>query len=182
MPSLDRINPRFATRFRTLAGINFRGVLQPADEGAVPSYDFVYPRLTMRVHPQEPCKTGDTFTDPWGRKHLIGDHDLSLSNDEKLYRVHRIFQVPFELSWSRAVNTTDPVTGFERTSATPQSLGTIWASVELYGRETPDQGLRVQQEIRRIITGYPIRLGDMIDGSSVKRLVPVFGVWLAEIQ
>lgn len=183
MPSLDRLNPRFASRLKTTTGVSFRGTLQPADEGAIPSYDFVYPRLTLRVHKDEPCATRDTFTDAWGRHHLIGDHDMGMSGDNKLYRTHRVFQTPFQLTWKRPVSTTDTLTGFQKTAtATPTDLGTIWASVELYGREAPDQALRVQEEIRRIITGSAIALGDIVDGSIVKRLVPVFGVWLAEIQ
>lgn len=182
MPSLDRINPRFANRFQTLSGRHFRGTLQPDDEGSIPSYDFTYPRLTIRVHKDEPCASGDVFTDSWGRHLLLADHDLSLTRDQKLYRVHRVFQVPTQATWMRASNTVDALTGLERTSPTRTNMGDIWIAVEIYGRETPDQGLRVSEETRRIITGAPIQLGDLVDNTPVKRLAPIFGVWLAELQ
>ena len=176
MPSISKTGHRFRETFVTEAGIPFLGTLFPADEGDVPSYDFSTPRLFLRVGPDCPARTRSILVDQHDRYFLLADHDLT-----NHYRTHRLFQLTHEVPWSRVTTVKDALTGLARRTG-ESNLGPLRCLIEMYGRETPDPGMKVKEEVRRVITGAEIQLGDKIDGMIVKRLDPVLGVFLAEIQ
>lgn len=181
MRTLDRTLARSLTWLTTLSGTRFRGSILPASEGALPTDTFAEPRLIMRVRRDEPVKAADVVTDGWGRKFLVGDHDLHFIGDHRAFRAHKLFRMTHQLSWKRLQTTIDPVTGQARGSGEIE-LGPIWCAHEVYGREQADFGLRVLEDRTRVITGAEIALNDKIGDATVRRLTHIFGVWIAETQ
>jgi hypothetical protein len=163
---------RFSQQFLIEPDTYVRGILQPVEENSLPTYDFAEGRLALRTAPGEPVKIGDVMVDAYGRRFLLGHHGVN---------VYRCFQMTDLVTWSRVMPTTDPVTGLKKESDR-FDLPPIWCAIELYGRVPIDATLKVEADIRRVITGAPVQLGDKIDGALVKRKVKIFGVNLLEIQ
>lgn len=181
MRLLERTASLNETFFTTEAGTRFRGSLQPVNEGSQPVDTFAEPRVIMRVRRNEPVKSGDIVMDAIGRRFLVADHDEHIWNDSLMFRSHKMLRITDRLSWRRSQDTTDVVTGLKR-SGTEVELGPIWCVLEVYGREQIDFGLRVAEDLRRVITGADVKLGDRIDDAIVKRIAPIFGVKVLEIQ
>lgn len=181
MVSLANVGMRFDSEYQRSDGLKFVGSILPADEGNVPTADFTYERLLLRVPVDSPLKTKDIMFDVYGRRFLLMDHGIGQMYSQTLYRTHRLAQLTAEVSWTRMQTVTDTLTNLKK-STTPTELGPIWVALEPFGREPLDLTLRVKEQIRRLITGSPVQLGDLIDGQVVKRLDPMLGVWLAEVQ
>lgn len=181
MVSLATAGLRFNSIMQTDAGFPFSGTIEPAEEGDMPSYDFSVPRLILRVSRDCPVMTGATIVDVADRRYLLGDHDVSFAYNVIEHRTHRLFAMTDQVSWERGTTVTDTLTNLQKaTGKTP--LGNIWVLLERQERQFADNTLRVKEDIRRIITGTELQLGDLVDGSVVKRIDSVLGVWLAEIQ
>jgi len=183
MVSLATVGRRFDSTFQRLDGLAFSGSILPADEGAVSALLFSDERLLLRVPVDCVVTTKDIMVDAFGRYFLLADHAVGQIYDTKLYRVHRLFLLNTQVPWTRVTSSTDTLTGLPKgTGTTSPGGGSIWVTLEMYGREPMDNTMRLKEQVRRIITGYDIQLGDLVDGMVVKRLDKVLGVWLAEIQ
>lgn len=176
-----RVEPE--TRFRKVdRPTEFFGSIFPINPTALPTSVFVLPRLGLRVRPGALVAARDTFRDPLDRVLLAGNWDLPLSAGIGWSRCHVLFQMTSQVSWQRRETKLDPVTRQQISNGPPVELGPIWASVESYTRGDEDPGLRIPTDRLRLITGAPIRLNDIIDGKTVKRLNHTLGVSIAEFE
>ena len=173
---LEKASKHFTRWLVTEQGSRFRGVVQPLDEGSISITAFTEPRHVLRLSEGDPVQVGDIIVDPMDRRFLVAEHDYT-----PFGRVHKLFRMTDRVSWKRPVTTTDMVTGLSRVDAN-QELGPIWVAVELYGREEVDRSSHIGMDRSRIIAGPAIRLNDLIDDRMVRRLVQVYGIWIAEVQ
>lgn len=160
----------------------FRGVIFPTSPTALPTSVFVLPRLGLRTRPTEPVAPRDLFRDAWGRTLLVANHDASLDAGDRVSRLYALFQMTGQVSWKRAVTVTNPVTGLLGAPGAPEELGPIWVSIESYTRGDNDAGLRVTTDRLRCITNARLKLGDLVNGQTVKRINPSLGITIAEIE
>lgn len=178
---LNNTGRRFESRMTTIGGFPFVGDIQAMDEGHVPSYDYSDPRLVLRVRHLCPVGTGSVIVDPAGRRYLLGDHDQATDYNQIHYRTHRMFHMSRQVEWKREVQTLDPVTQLKK-GAGRELLGNIWVLIERMTREPTGGPMGVKEQVRQLITGEDIQLGDIVDDMIVKRLDVVLGVNVAEIQ
>lgn len=178
---LNNTGRRFESLMTTIGGFPFVGDVQAMDEGHVPSYDYSDPRLVLRVRNLCPVGTGATIIDPAGRRYLLGDHDTASDYNQIHYRTHRMFHMSRQVTWQREVQITDPVTQLKKGSGRAL-IGMPWVLIERMTREPTGGPMGVKEQVRQLITGEDIQLGDIVDDMVVKRLDVVLGVNVAEIQ
>lgn len=181
MVSLKTAGLRFTSLMHREDGYPFRGTVEPLDEGRVSSYDFSEPRFILRVQPECVVKTGDLIVDPANRLFLLADHDVVYSQDVVEFRTHVLYPMNTQATWERESQTLDPLTQLPRSSG-KTSLGTVWCLFDRIDREFIDATVRTKEEVKRVITSANVQLGDLLNNMVVKRVDPVRGVRLAEIQ
>lgn len=185
MPTLlSRVQAQNETWFTALppSTKRVRGVLQPTSPNALPTSVFILPRLSLRTRVAEPVRLRDLLRDPWGRIHLVGDHDATLSGDDPTSRLYALFQMTHRVSWMRREETLHPVTKQPQAISDPKEKGPIWASIESYTHTDEDPGLRITTDRLRCITNADLQLGDLVRGKTVKRINQALGVTVAEIE
>lgn len=181
MPSLRGVSNRFASLYMTEGGFAIRGTIFPVEEGKIPSYDFTPSRLLFRTSPDSLAAAGQILIDEYGRRFLLADLGKVDFMGDPTYRTFRLYEMTHQMVWTRESTIIDPVTKLERSTGR-QDLGTIWVALELYGREEVDRTLRILEETSRVITGSALQLNDQLDGRVVRRVNPLLGVTVAEIQ
>jgi hypothetical protein len=179
VPSLRTVSQRFAATFETSAGFRFSATLSPAEEGSAPN-DFSTPRVWLRVDPDLELNVGTEVQDPAGRWWLLADHEQSVVADQPIYRAFRAFRLTHSVSWTRAFTVTDILTGLPRSSG-ENTLGPLRCVMDP-DRTYRDGVLRVTPNAIQLVTGRAVLLGDKIDNRVVKRINPVLGVYLAELE
>ncbi|MFD1352403.1 hypothetical protein ACFQ4I_07155 [Methylorubrum suomiense] len=160
----------------------FRGVIFPVNPTALPTSVFVLPRLGLRTRPREPVVARDLFRDPARRVMLVGNWELPLAGDDVISKCFVLFQMTGKVSWTRREPTLHPVTRQPTATTEARELGPIWVSIESYTHGNEDPGVRVPTDRLRCITGAALQLGDVVNGKTVKRLIPSLGVTIAEIE
>ncbi|MES0134507.1 hypothetical protein NKJ88_06025 [Mesorhizobium sp. M0016] len=178
---LNNSGRRFESLMTTVGGFPFVGDVQAMDEGHVPSYDYSDPRLVLRVRHLCPVGTGAMILDAAGRRYLLGEHDSANDYNQVHYRTHRMFHMSRLVSWKRETQVVDLATGLKKGSGR-QLISNIWVLIERMTREPTGGPMGVKEQIRQLITGEDIQLGDIVDDMIVKRLDVVLGVNVAEIQ
>lgn len=166
--------------FKTEQGYEIRGLLQPADEGAVPAYQWTTPRLVLRTAPESLAKAGDIMVDAFDRRFILGDHGSFQHGNDRLYKVFRLIECTERVSWKRNQTVTDAVTRLPRTIGEVE-LGPIWVALEQLGRLDTDRDVRVRENPRQCITSADVQLNDVIDGQVVRRCQTLLGIKLLEI-
>ena len=161
-------------------GGRFRGTIFQSSAN-LPAEAFSEPRLLLRVRPQEIVSPTMTIVDAGSRRYIVANHDLVLDNDTTISRTFRLYRATHRVSWKATTKTLEPVTGLPRDGPLIEK-GPIWAMIETFGKEEVDRSLHIGVDRRRLITGASIALGDQVDNGVVKRLTPIYGIWLAEIQ
>ena len=179
--SLSNAGQRFESVFQTFEGMPFRGVLMPVPEGSVSSMDFAVPRHILRVRKNSIANTGSHILAPNGQRFLMADHDIAIADNEILYRTHRVFRLNKQVTWEREQAITDSLTGMKKGQGRVL-LSNIWIMDEIVQREEIDLAFRVKEQVRRVLTGYDIKLNDIVADMVVRRVDEVFGVKLLELQ
>lgn len=179
--SLSNAGQRFESTFKTEQGFPFPAALMPISEGSVPSYDFSVPRHILRVRRHCPVVTGAVVLSPDKKRYLLADHDVAVSDNEVLYRTHRVFNLNKQTLWQREQTILDPLTQMEKGTGRV-TLQSIWIMDEYVQREEIDLAFRVKETTRKVITGANIRLGDILMDMSVTRIDEVLGVKLIELR
>lgn len=180
MLSLRTVSQRFASTFETSTGFRFSATLSPAAEGSAPN-DFATPRVWLRIDPDLlVIDVKAEVQDPAGRWWLLADHEQSVVADQPIYRSFRAFRLTHTVSWTRVTTVVDTLTGLPKSSG-ESNLGPIRCVMDP-DRTYRDGVLRVTPNAIQVVTGQAVALGDKIDGRVVKRINPVLGVYLAEIE
>jgi hypothetical protein len=134
----------------------------------------------LRVDPELELDVKTEVQDPTGRWWLLADHEQSVVADQPIYRAFRAFRLTHSVSWTRATTVTDTLTGLLK-SIGDKNLGPLRCVMDP-DRTYRDGVLRVMPNALQLVTGQAIQLGDKIDGRVVKRINPVLGVYLAELE
>lgn len=181
---LARVQARNEVRLQKMGkATQFRGVIFPVNPTALPTSVFVLPRLGLRTRPREPVAARDLFRDPAGRVMLVGNWELPLAGDDVVSKCFVLFQMTGQVSWQRrGDDTPHPVTGLPQSKGQLVEAGPIWVSIESYTHGNEDPGLRIPTDRLRCITGARLVIGDVVNGKTVKRLIPSLGVTIAEIE
>ena len=176
MLTLARTGFRREQHFTTTKGTRFKGVLSPTNEQTLQSLTFISLRHLLRTRRDEPVKARDEFMDAFGRMFLLAEDDLRPSG-----KTFVCFELQKLCKWERVgAPTVDPVTKQPR-AGSMQNLGQIWCCFEPMNA-TRDGGVSVMIDRERVITGADIRLGDRIDGRTVKELMVANGVSVGEVE
>jgi len=181
MVTLATAGLRFDSIMQTDAGFPFRGTIEPLAEGRISNQDLANPRFILRVQRDCPIVTGAIIADPAGRRFLLADQDTSFAYNQIEYRSHRLFMMTQKVKWERETTISDTLTGLAK-GIGRALVDDVWCLIERNQREFADTTMRVKEEVRQVITGAELKLGDMLDDSVVKRIDPYLGVWIAEIQ
>ena len=181
MVSLNTVGRRFESVLVTDQGKAFFGTIEPNSEGRLPSYEISEPRLLLRVDHLAPVSSGDIIKDVVGRRFIVADHDISFTAGQVEYRTHRLFHTNRKAVWERETSVIDPLTQQKRSPGSAQ-LGEIWCLMEAPQREFSDPQLRVREERLRVVLAQPVELGDILDQMVVRRINPILGVYVAEVQ
>jgi hypothetical protein len=182
MPSLQTVGRRFENNMVRVDGLPFKGIVVPLEDSPPAPYDFTESRTIIRVPHISVVKTGDVVIDPAERKFLLADHDQNIVYDTISYRSHRAFPINKRVMWQREEDTViDPLTGLSKGTG-KVDLGEIDVLIELFGREDFDFAIKVREQTRRLVTGAPIQLNDIVNDMVVKRVDLALGVWVAEIE
>jgi len=171
---------RFESWITTIGGSRFRGSIAPAGD-SVPGNALVEQRLLLRTRPNEPVVIGSVITDPLGRLFLVGRDDSQVATSFAVARTYRLFAMTYQASWKKLTTVIDPVTTLAQRSGFVEA-GPIWCSIEILANMDVDKGTHMGAEKRRVITGSPIQLQDKVDGNIVRRVTPVFGIYIGEIE
>jgi hypothetical protein len=119
------------------------------------------------------AQAGDTVID-LGDRFVLGYFNKT-ANDE----LFRMFRVPRAADVMRAVVGKDPVTGLER-GAAPTKVGFAWFDVQQTGL-TADIDMSKRSKYR-VITGFELQTGDMLDGKKITSVTTELGVTIAEAE
>jgi hypothetical protein len=178
--SLGRNFKRFEGWLTTTTGVRFRGCVLPASD-TVAASSLLQNRLLLRTRPLEPVAVGALITDSTGRVFLLGEDDTQLDDGTAVAKTFRMFRMTVQASWKRLQTDTDPVTNLPQRNAFAE-IGPLWCAIEILSSIDIDRGTHMAAEKRHVITGAAVQLQDKIDGNTVKRVTPTFGVYVAEIE
>lgn len=181
MPSIEAVASHFYKTYQIEGGQSFLGTVFPPYEGEVPSYDFSTPRLLLRTPHDTPVTESDVIVTTSGKRFMVGRHGESEVFGDPHYKVFRLYQATHQLVWERENTYTDDLTGLEVKKGMT-NLGTIWATVEMYGRLYPDRTTRIAEDTSRMITNAAVQLGDYVDGRVINRISFELGLRICEIQ
>lgn len=182
MSLLARIRQRFEVPFTILEGGSgvIRGQIAEADQGQIPSFQFIPARQILRTDTKTALKLAMVIRSPAGVTYLVGENGPSEQAEGTLWQSWRLFEATGRYQWQRRNKTIDPVTELPRDSGY-QDMGLIWAAIEPLDREVGDFRMSTTFEPARVITGKPIQHDDLIDGRKVTRADQILGVRIGTI-
>lgn len=171
-----RISNVFKETFQHEEGWGFHGTLQPVVDMKIYNDDYFEIRQILRVN--QPClvEPGAVITDRHNQTYILGHYDV-----RDAYVGFRVYPATHQLEWKRVVKVIDPLTGLER-GEHEETLGSIWCLPETLSRETRGGSIKVREEVKRLLTGSPVQLGDTIGGERVAKVDPTLGVYVLELQ
>jgi hypothetical protein len=177
MASLTRIGRRFEIPFTIVEGGTgmIRGHISEADQGQIPSFQFIPARQMLRTAMRTALKLGMVVRSPAGVHYVVGENGPSEQVEGPLWQSWRLFECTGRYQWKRRTKTIDPVTELERDGGY-EDMGMIWAALEPLDREVSDFRMSASFEQARIITGRPIASDDLVDNRKVVRADVTLGV------
>jgi hypothetical protein len=116
---------------------------------------------------------GDSVID-LGDRFVLGYFSSGV-NDE----IFRMFRTPMSGEVARVVNGKDPVTGFDR-GGKPTTLGVVWFDIVQTGLAPDVDSLKRVQH--RIITGFPLEVGDRLKDMKITSVTTELGITIAEAE
>lgn len=98
----------------------------------------------------------------------------------KVSRLFKVYTLDKQMSWTRTLTITDPVTGLEK-SSTSSDLGMIWGTLEILGPVSDTIDIPVPTY--RVLTNSPLQFGDILSGLyRVRSVETALGITIAEVQ
>lgn len=181
MVSLGTLGQRFETTLTTEQNIPFKGTIQPIQDTKIYPDDFFYIRQILRVRPEMPAKAGMIIKDPTGQHFILGEMDQALQRDTHIYTSFVLFPATKLVLWKREETITDPLTGLEKTTGQVHDLDSLWVLIETVNRELSSQTFKTKEEAKRVITGAEVRLNDIVDNHTVRKVNATHGIRVLEI-
>ncbi len=164
---MRKLSERLAETFKRIDGLKFKGILTIVSDNAGKE------RLEYRILlVRKPCliTIGDIVYTNNGEMILLMEHP-----DSTPYEVNfKAAYIAKAVSWKRKGVMKDAVSGAKRDTY-PVDLGPLYINLDM----PQDIPLSTMSEIRyRFLTGQDVRIGDVVDGKTVKTLHDVLGVKL----
>ena len=177
MVSLTSVGRRNEILFTIVEGGNgvIRGTIAEADQGQIPSFQFIPARQILRTPMATALKLSMVIRSPAGVHYIVGENGPSEQPEGTLWQSWRLFETTGRYAWKRRVKVIDPVTELERDNGF-EDMGLIWGAVEPLDREVGDFRMSASFEQARFITGQPIKHDDLIDDRKVSRADAILGV------
>lgn len=148
--------------------------------------NFNSPRRLFRVPPKSILKVGETFRDPNGNVFLVAEHGDQFLNGEHLYTHYKLFEMTHLAAvGKKGEKTRHPVSKLEIEGEPVWTQG-IWLAFEIRSSSNDLMGVTIKKQ--QIITGHPIREGDLINilgedrQAVVDRVDQQLGVYIGQIQ
>lgn len=177
MASLKRIGQRYEVPFTIVEGGSgvIKGIIAEADQGQIPSFQFIPARQILRTNPVTALKWSMVIRSPSGVHYIVGENGPSEQPEGTLWQSWRLFETTGQYRWKRRKKIIDPVTELERDDGL-EDMGLIWCAIEPLDREVGDFRMSASFEQARVITGKPIKHDDLIDERKITRADAILGV------
>lgn len=182
MVSLTSVGRRYEIPFTIVEGGTgiIKGVIAEADQGQIPSFQFIPARQILRTPAQTALKFAMVLRSPAGMHYIVGENGPSEQTEGTLWQSWRLFEVTGRYNWKRRTKVIDPVTELERDDGF-EDMGMIWCAIEPLDREVGDFRMSASFEQARVITGKPIKHDDLVDDRKVSRADAILGVFIGTL-
>ncbi len=179
MISLETASGRFEQTFLTEQNLPFAGTIQPLEDVKVYPDDYSHTRTFLRVSPQYTVNAGMVIRTLHNERFIMGDWDHGYENETLIYRSYVLYPVNKLVAWQRPNHQIDILTGEKKGTSAPTLLGNIHVLIETLVRE--QNVANVLEETKRVVTGSPVELGDIIDGMKIRKLNSTHGIRVLEV-
>ena len=153
----------------------FFGALEDLDLSEGPSVSWVAPRRILKVNPKLHLKARMVIQSKAGIKYMIANFSTSETAMGVAFKAFRLYEATSVATLTRRTTVTDARTGMKREGPLSDPIQ-IYVSYEPL-QEAFDRELRVPNEKTRIITNYPVKNGDIIDGETVIEVHDALGLF-----
>lgn len=168
---------RFETPFFNSLGIPYMGVIQPIEDQKLYNDDYFYHRQILRVEPNLPKLAGQVILDHIGQHFLLGALDTTVH-----YVSYQMYLCTDIVTWRRETAVVDTLTGLQKSvGEAPVGPGQFWGLVELLNREVSSRNIKAAEETKRVLTGEPVQLNDVVNGMRVKKINMSHGIRVLEV-
>lgn len=179
MVGFASVGARFESTMTSELGLPFKARIQPIEDSKIYPDDFFQTRQIMRIRPHTPIVPGDVVC-IGAQRFLLGALDNAVSGDIPIYTSFQMYPCNKQVTWKRETTIPDPLTRVPRSTGLA-SLGNPWVLMETLVRDVRSSDIRTNEELKRVITGSLVELGDVIDGMVVKKLNITRGVRVLEV-
>jgi hypothetical protein len=179
MKVMNATASRYGT-FTKLAGGQFKGDII-SSSGMQGDTSLDAPFLVLETRSRAQLVAGEAFTAPDGKIYLAAERNNRYHRDDVI-KLFNIIPLNMQVPWLQFLAPTDTVTGLPGTptyTAHP-TTPTVWVFMEPIGPRS--DGLQVEMEMYRLITGYDVRQKDKINGKTVQSVIRHLGVNVAEAK
>lgn len=182
MVSLSRLGRRYEIPFVIVEGGSgvIRGHIAEADQGQIPSFQFIPARQILRTPVRTALKFSTVLRSPAGVHYIVGENGPSEQVEGTLWMSWRLFETTGRYSWMRRKKVIDPSTELERDDGY-EDMGMIWCAIEPLDREVGDFRMSASFEQARVITGQPIKHDDLVNDRKVSRADEILGVHIGTL-
>jgi hypothetical protein len=164
----------FFRPIRTTTGLVLEGQMMDVKDTSTVR-DFTLPRRQLLTSITSPARPGMIIKDGL-RKYLLIDRAEKTRN---MTRVFSLAEVTQTAAWSREEQSTDLVTGLDRSYAKTDlgMIEVVWELMQVQSDSEAQGGSKY-----RVLTGATLQLGDMLDGKVVKFVQQVQGITYGEVN
>lgn len=166
----------FSEIFNHQEGWRFTASLQPIKDMKIYNDDYFEVRQILRVPDPTRVQPGDCI---WQRPdigYLLGHYE----DRPGLYRAFRCYLLTGQAKWERQVTVIDPLTQLPK-GAGKEDLGMLHIVSEVVAREERGGDIKVREEVKRVLTGSPVQLNDLINGEKVVKVNETLGIRVLEV-
>lgn len=185
MSSLHKVVAKNLYKMKTVEGSTFEGQFTDIPVTTRVS-NFNSARRLLRVLPNSILKIGGNFYDPNGQVFLVAEHGDQFLKGRHLYTHYKLFEMHHTAAiGTKGSKSVHPVTGLKIESPAVWTQG-IYLAFEMRSTGTDAIGIGIKKQ--QIITGHPIKEGDLIHifgydkQAVVERVDEQLGVFIGQIE
>lgn len=174
---IEKSRTKFEIMFSILengAG-SFMGAIEDIALSEGSTISWVAPRRILKVEPKLAIKGGMVIQSPGKVSYMVAEYSLSETSDGVPFRSFKLYEASARATLQRRTTRIDPRTQLPKENELTDPV-VIYAAFEPL-QEAFDRELRIPNEKQRMVTNYPIKEGDIINGETVIEVHPALGVY-----
>lgn len=175
MDLTDAMTP-FASKWYSYSGFTFNAQLLAVPMEESSTYFFL-PRRILKLYPASPAAPGMRLRDETTKKeYLAGENGPSIFSNRVIHKTLKLFEITHKTAaYETPVKVKDSITGLPK--KVDDNEITIPCVIEF--AKTQEDEMRVGADLVRIITSYPVLVGDKVDAYRVTNVEPQLGLYFA---